>query len=575
MRGWAARCRLRKVVLSVIPDCRDASASLQFDSHGMHHLYLIGNMGSGKTTVGKRIADSLCLPFYDMDALLEQASGQTIPEIFARHGEARFRELESVLLQEIAPKPAGVVATGGGVVLSESNRVLMRQSGWMVYLKASPDTLWQRLQRAQNRPLLHTPNPRETLEAIVRAREPLYQEADWVVEVDALSPAQAAQAVQCAYRPTPDAPLKVSVLPNQPQGYLIYIAPALRTRAASLILQQRRFTRVALLTHPPLLHWAEPIRAQFDESETPVQILRLRSGERMKSLRSAARLYEQLLQAGLDRSGLLIVLGGGVLGDLGGFVAATYMRGIPYVQIPTTLLAQVDSSVGGKVAVDLPQGKNLVGAFHQPALVLIDPELLQTLPARHWRNGFSEMLKYGIALHRGLWRRLQTMLQQGALTARRVRKDPAEWTLPIAQCVRLKAQIVSEDERDLSGKRALLNFGHTVGHALEAALGYRGWLHGEAVAVGMIAEAELGRILGITPDTVAQELRETVAQAGLPTQLPSGINAETLLNAMRHDKKRAGDSLSVVLPTDIGNARLEPNIPLSALQEALKRCGAS
>ncbi|MCS6918190.1 MAG: 3-dehydroquinate synthase, partial [Fimbriimonadales bacterium] len=244
----------------------------------------------------------------------------------------------------------------------------------------------------------------------------------------------------------------------------------------------------------------------------------------------------------------------------------------PYVQIPTTLLAQVDSSVGGKVAVDLPQGKNLVGAFHQPAQVLIDPELLRTLPLRHWRNGFAEMLKYGAALHAGLWQRLQTMLEQGVLSPRRLRHDPAEWTLPIAQCVNLKAQVVSEDERDLTGRRALLNFGHTVGHAIEVILGYRGWLHGEAVAVGMIAEAELGQILGVTPPETVQALRETIARAGLPTRLPDSACPDALIGAARYDKKRAGDSLSIVLLHSIGNAQLMPNIPISALREALERC---
>jgi 3-dehydroquinate synthase len=295
----------------------------------------------------------------------------------------------------------------------------------------------------------------------------------------------------------------------------------------------------------------------------------------MKSLRVAERLYAQLLGAGCDRGSLLVIIGGGVLGDLGGFVAATYMRGIPYVQVPTTLLAQVDSSVGGKVAVDLPLGKNLVGAFHQPRMTLVDPETLRTLPLRHWRNGFAEMLKYGAALQIGLWRRLQTMLRQGVLGAHRGRKDPHEWVLPIARCISLKAQIVSEDERDLSGRRALLNFGHTVGHAIEAALGYRGWLHGEAIAAGMVAEAEIGRVLGVTPPEVADELRETIAQAGLPTQLPAGADADTLLMHMRHDKKRAGDSLSIVLLEAIGNARLVPNIPTEAIREALTRCATS
>lgn len=539
----------------------------------MKHLYLIGNMGSGKTTVGKLLANRWNLPLYDIDRLVEQEARLSISKIFHHHGEARFRELESAVLHEVARQPCGVVATGGGIVLSEANRALMRQSGWMVYLKASSETLWKRLRKRRNRPLLQTASPRETLQAVMQAREPLYQEADWVVEVDSLTPAQVADVVERVYRPTPEDPLTISVLPIQPYGYKVHLAPGMLSRAAQVVLQQQRPTRVALLTHPRLRYQAELLKTQFEESGIPTQVICLRSGERIKSLRTAERLYGQLLQTGLDRNSLLITLGGGVLGDLGGFVAATYMRGIPYTQLPTTLLAQVDSSVGGKVAVDLPQGKNLIGAFHQPAAVLIDPEALKTLPARHWRNGFAEMLKYGIALHRGLWQRLQTMLE--FISSTHVRRDASAWLLPIAQCVNLKARIVSEDERDLSGRRALLNFGHTVGHAVEAALGYRGWLHGEAIAAGMVVEAELGRILGITPDETVDTLRRAIAQTGLPTHIPTGIDAETLLELMRHDKKRVGDTLSVVLLRDIGIASLEPNAPISAVSEALKRCGAS
>lgn len=541
----------------------------------MKHLYLIGNMGSGKTTVGKKVAEWLSLPFYDLDALIEQSVGATIPELFAQYGEPYFRELEAQMLQKVSESPAAVVATGGGVVLSEANRAWMRQTGWMVYLKASPETLWRRIQRAQNRPLLQNAEPQKTLEQIAQAREPFYQEADWIIGTDALSSSQVANAAIRACRPTPDSPLDIAVLPQQPYGYTVQIAPALRTRAAEATLERVRPTRVAILTHPHLQRWAEPICAQLGTLGIPTAVLTVRVGERIKTLRTAEHLYAQLLQAGIDRSGLLMVLGGGVLGDLGGFVAATYMRGIPYVQIPTTLLAQVDSSVGGKVAVDLPQGKNLVGAFHQPVQVLIDPEMLRTLPLRHWRNGFAEMLKYGAALHLGLWRRLQTMLQQGVLSPRRMRPDPDEWTLPIAQCVNLKAHIVSEDERDLSGRRALLNFGHTIGHALETVLCYRDWLHGEAIAVGMIVEAELGQILGVTPAETVQELRATIARAGLPTRLPESVCSDALIDAARYDKKRAGDSLSVILLHAIGNAQLTPNIPQSALREALERCAPS
>lgn len=546
--------------------------SLQFRFSAMRHLYLIGAMGSGKTTVGRLVAERLGLPFYDLDQRIERATGQTIAQIFVQQGEAAFRELESRALLEVAALPQGVVATGGGVVLREDNRALMRRTGWMVYLRASHETLWRRIQHSTDRPLLHTDSPRETLLAIMQAREPLYQEADWVVETDTRSPQQVADAVIRAFQPTPDAPLTIPVLPNQPNGYLVQVAPRLSARAAAAILAHIRPTRAVILTHRRLLRWATPLEQSLQAEGVPAHLLTLPAGEPVKSLRTAARLYAQLLAVGCDRESLLIVVGGGVLGDLGGFVAATYMRGIPYVQIPTTLLAQVDSSVGGKVAIDLPQGKNLVGAFHQPRMTLVDPEPLRTLPSRHWRNGFAEMLKYGATLDGGLWRRLQTMLERGVLGIRRVRKEPHEWTLPIARCIALKAQIVSEDERDLRGRRALLNFGHTVGHALEAALGYREWLHGEAIAVGMVAEAEIGRTLGITPPEVVQELRETIEASGLPASLPAGVSVDALLTHMRHDKKRTGDSLSIVLLEAIGKARLAPNIPTEAIREALMRC---
>jgi shikimate kinase/3-dehydroquinate synthase len=541
----------------------------------MRHLYLVGNMGSGKTTVGRLVAQRLQLPFYDLDQQIEQATGQTIANLFAQRGEQAFRELECDMLTQTIFVPRGVIATGGGVVLNERNRRLMRHRGWVIYLRASPETLWQRLQHTTDRPLLRTELPYETLQAIAQQREPLYQEADWVIDTDALCPEEVADAIVRVLKPMPDAPLVIPVLPNQPHAYPVQVAPGVMTSAAQAILQRIQPTCVAILTHPKLRGYADPLLTGFTQNGVPAHLITLPSGERVKSLRVAERLYAQLLGAGCDRGSLLVIIGGGVLGDLGGFVAATYMRGIPYVQVPTTLLAQVDSSVGGKVAVDLPQGKNLVGAFHQPRMTLVDPETLRTLPLRHWRNGFAEMLKYGAALQIGLWRRLQTMLRQGVLGAHRGRKDPDEWTLPIARCISLKAQIVSEDERDLSGRRALLNFGHTVGHAIEAALGYRGWLHGEAIAAGMVAEAEIGRVLGVTPPEVADELRETIAQAGLPTQLPAGVDADTLLMHMRHDKKRAGDSLSIVLLEAIGNARLVPNIPTEAIREALTRCATS
>jgi 3-dehydroquinate synthase len=264
----------------------------------------------------------------------------------------------------------------------------------------------------------------------------------------------------------------------------------------------------------------------------------------------------------------LIALGGGVIGDLGGFVASTYMRGIPLIQVPTSLLAQVDSSVGGKTGVDLQGGKNLAGTFYQPRHVLIDPEVLLSLPVRQWRNGMAEVLKYGITLDPALWKRLQ--IQQGFRPTRRNPKRMMDWIPVIGKCVQLKAQVVREDEKDLTGRRAILNFGHTVGHAIETVLGYRSWLHGEAVAAGMIVEAEIGRRLGVTQDAPVEDLTNTLRHYGLPVRLPV-LPADDLLQAMQRDKKTTGGQLNMVLLRSVGKAELVSNIPPALVKEVLCR----
>jgi len=535
----------------------------------MRFVFLTGNMGAGKSCIGQMLADQLACPFYDTDALIEAATGMRIAQLFAQHGEPSFRQLEREQLQRLMRQPPGIVATGGGTILDPHNRALMRQHGWIIYLRARPETLIERIENPVSRPLLQTADtPLNALRQIAQQREALYQEADWVIETDILTPQQVVAQLRPLVAPTAESPLSIS----SPHSAIL-LAPGIRRQLTAYLLKRIQPSRALVLTHPVLQSEGEQLIHALQAHHVPAQLLITPAGEHRKTLRTAMRLYRMLLWAQADRQSVLIVLGGGMLGDLGGFIAATYMRGIPFVQIPTTLLAQVDASVGGKVAVDLPEGKNLIGAFHQPLLVLIDPELLCSLPARHWRNGLAEMLKYGITLNRGLWLRLQTMREQKVFFRRRVRKGSEEWLLPIARCVALKAQIVAQDERDEHGRRALLNFGHTVGHAIETALGYRQWLHGEAVAAGMYAEAMLGRLLHITPPELVDELEQTLQAAGLPTRLPP-LPAESLLNAMQHDKKRTGVELRLVLLRGIGQADLIGNIPSEAILEALRRCGA-
>ncbi len=276
--------------------------------------------------------------------------------------------------------------------------------------------------------------------------------------------------------------------------------------------------------------------------------LTLPHGESTKSLDTLPRVYAALAAHGITRSDLVLALGGGVIGDLSGFAAATWMRGVPFVQLPTSLLAQVDASVGGKVAVDLPQGKNLVGAFWQPSLVLIDPDTLETLPERYWRDGLGEVVKTGCILDAGLFALLEEAAPQGR-QGLMARIDEI-----LLRCVRAKASVVAEDERD-TGRRMILNFGHTLGHAVEACEGYTGHSHGEAVAIGMSAVAHIQE--AEHPETIAPgaaaRLDALLDALSLPRALPA-LPAEALLQAMSLDKKRAGDALRIILLRRIGEA---------------------
>jgi 3-dehydroquinate synthase len=283
-------------------------------------------------------------------------------------------------------------------------------------------------------------------------------------------------------------------------------------------------------------------------------------GERSKCLATYGSVMEWLADRA-TRGSRVVAFGGGVVGDLAGFAAATYMRGVACLQVPTSLLAMVDSSVGGKVAVDLAAGKNLAGAFWPPERVLVPMDALATLPDREFANGAAEVWKSGAILDRGLLERLE---------ARPISKqdEGLEWV--ISRCIELKAAVVEEDEFETTGRRAVLNFGHTVGHAIEQAQGYCGLLHGEAVAVGMVAEARLGEAIGETVAGTAERLRAGLASQGLPTALPKGLAWETLVGAMRRDKKAARNGLAFSLVSEIGTCRLVTGVEESDVRRVLE-----
>ena len=322
-------------------------------------------------------------------------------------------------------------------------------------------------------------------------------------------------------------------------------------------------TAIALLSNGTVLsHYGERVRAALARTGRPVTEIVLPDGEAFKTWESLNKIFDALLQKGLDRKAILVAFGGGVIGDMGGFAAACYMRGIRYVQVPTTLLSQVDSSVGGKTAINHPLGKNMIGAFYQPISVQIDPHVLSTLPAREISAGLAEVIKYGLIIDPEFF----SWCEVNAPALRRL--EPDAITHAIKRSCELKARVVSQDERE-SGMRAILNLGHTFGHAIEAGLGFGKWLHGEAVGCGMVQAAELSADLLGLARTDVDRVRALVEAIGCPTVAPD-LGTERWVELMGHDKKAEGGSLKFVLLPRIGEAeclQVEP----AALESVLNR----
>lgn len=333
-------------------------------------------------------------------------------------------------------------------------------------------------------------------------------------------------------------------------SYVITIGAGVISRLGKAISERRTPTSVAVVTNPVVgRYYSDQVMESLRGAGLSARLITVPSGERFKTLGTVRRIYDGMLEFKMDRRGAVVALGGGVIGDMAGFAAATYMRGIEFYQVPTTLLSQVDASVGGKTGVDLPQGKNLVGAFHQPEAVLIDTLTLDTLPARELRSGLAEVIKHGIIYDLGFFSYLDS-------NAHRLRARAEEQLVEaIRRSVEIKRDVVQVDERE-SGLRAILNYGHTVGHAIEALSGYGKYRHGEALAVGMVTEAILAESAGIADEGVAAEIARTLEKFGLRTAIDPALRTEDLLRAVDLDKKNVGGRLRLALPLRIGECRI-------------------
>jgi shikimate kinase/3-dehydroquinate synthase len=538
-------------------------------------VVLVGLPGSGKSVIGKRLAQRHRAAWVDLDEAIERDAGAPIPTIFEEEGEAGFRARERDAVAALGPADASVevarvIATGGGAVIDPRNRWRLYRGRLPIWLDSRPEVLAQRLRRSPTvRPLVAGRDPIGAVRALHAAREPYYAAAERVnsiAEVPAVVDiADALIRERQAGKPQAAGTVLLRAATRIGQ---IVIGEGVAAPSIDDMLRGLEVPRAILVSEPGA--WAAAGKRLQDELGArgwTVTAVHLPQGEDAKQLGVVEAAARELARLRVERGEALVAVGGGALGDAAGFLAATYLRGIPFVQLPTTLVGQLDSSIGGKTGVDLPEGKNLIGAFHQPVAIVLDVALLRTLPARHLRAALGEAVKMAVLGDERLWELLE---QDGPNIAR---GDAGTWESgAVAELVEraawAKVDVVIADERE-ADRRAVLNLGHSLGHAVEAAAGFRDLLHGEAVAYGLRAAARIGVALGLTPASRAARLERTLDTLDLG-RAPLPYRLHDVLRHLGADKKHRGGRLGWVIPTADGVAS-----PVDVPDDVVERAAAS
>jgi len=592
-------------------------------SRQVANIIITGFSATGKSLVAREVAQRLNWDFIDTDDEVVKLAGKSIDEIFRQDGEGRFRELEREVIRKSCQQRQTVIAIGGGAILDRQNYELLAENGLLFCLEAKPETIYQRLfQNAtygcetEVRPLLAANNPLERIRQLKASRQPYYASVDWTIHTDRLSLSQVAEEVIRGWRllcRTDSCQLSAFSgkdiacwVETATQSYPVFVGYGLLEKLGEKIKETGLSGAVSIISDETVFSlYDSKVEGILKNAGFAVNSFAVPPGEETKNINSAIKIYDFLVEHRIERDDILIALGGGMVGDLAGFVAATFLRGMPWIPLPTSLVAMVDASIGGKVGVNHPQGKNLIGAFYQPSFVLTDIQTLNTLPDRELNSGWAEVIKYGLILDKEFFEFLE------ANADKLVKLEPNAVAQAIARSAAIKAQVVSEDEKERE-RRIILNYGHTIAHGLEAASQYRRFRHGEAVAIGMMGAAKLSQRLGLLSSDIVERQQSLLQRFGLPIechcepfasrhsglprchsegldealskakgQRPKNLAQDELREAisevskaMELDKKTRAKAIRWVLLTDIGQTTIRSDVPqqdvLAILQELLQ-----
>jgi len=547
-------------------------------------IVLTGFSGTGKSTVGPLLARMLGWELLDTDAMVEEQHGP-IGDIFRKRGEAHFRELEADALREACSRENAVIVGGGGLVISSKCRRLMADGGFVVCLEARPETILQRLREDDNvvsflRPLLDAGDHLGRIRELKAARQSVYALCDWTVHVDSLAPEQVVEEIvrardrlssasfsdpdrlADAAKETVASDSAAVVLTNSSSHYPVIVRWGALAELGPRLRDAGIAQRVYVISDEQVWHHiGDEVDASLSAAEVPFESYVVPPGEATKTLETASVIYDWLIEKKTERGHTIVTVGGGMVTDLGGYVAATFARGLPLVHVPTTVLGMVDAAIGGKVAVNHTRAKNMIGAFYQPRMVLADPAVLRTLSPRE-HSGWAEAIKHAMIADEDYLRFFEENSEKI------LKLDPEVTTEAISRSVAIKAGVVTADEKETTGWRATLNYGHTLAHAIESTTNYERFRHGEADAIGMMCAAEISRGMGLLSEDVIGRQRAVLERFKLPTSA-DGLDRERIMAAIALDKKVQASKVRWVLLEGIGSAVVRDDVPPEVVDAAL------